>query len=176
MGTRKETRKNVQKLAKTVPFSSSIVNPRLKKLFLFKKKNPQQQQKTHQLTSQAEASKLTKLIKSSLKKPGEHIPAVHKVSVVGHHQKVLDARSTLFFKKVLFHWRYKGSFLCQATAIHSTVLITLETHHRIIGHCFWIHLFLVAFQLDVDIQSFKMWRYSLLLSYKLKRNIVNARQ
>lgn len=31
----------------------------------------------------------------------------------------------------------------------STVLITLEMHHRIIGHCFWINLFLVAFQLDV---------------------------
>lgn len=52
------------------------------------------------------------MLKRHLGSP-KHIPAVHKVSMVGHHQKMLRAWSILVFKKVLFHWRYKGSFLCQ---------------------------------------------------------------
>lgn len=82
----------------------------------------------------------------------EHIPVFYKVSTAGHHQKTLHAPSVLFFKKVLFH---KGSFLSvrQAVAINSTVLITLEMYHRLIGRCFWINIFLVAFQLNAEIES-----------------------
>lgn len=88
-------------------------------------------------------------------KSGERIPAVHKVSMAGHHQKTCYMHNQCWILRRSFSTGDIKVLSCvkQAPAIHSTVLTTLEMHHRIIGHCFWIHLFLVAFQLDVEIQS-----------------------
>lgn len=87
-------------------------------------------------------------------KPGEHIAGVHEVSMAGHHWKCVMHVINAGFKRSFSIGDIKVlSCVNQAAAIHSTVLITLEMHHRITGHCFWIHLFLVALQVDVEIES-----------------------
>lgn len=76
------------------------------------------------------------MLKRHLRSPksGDHTPRVHEA---GHHQKSLMHMINAGFKRSFTTGDIKVlSCVKQAAAIHSTVLLTLEMHNRIIGHSF----------------------------------------